>query len=535
MKSFVKRSMILALVLVLMLGLLAGCGGSGGSTNGDPSGGEKVLKIRKKTPLASTDWEQNTLSEDMRITWIQVFEGLYGVREADGGYFEALAKNVELNDDETVYTITLEDAKFHNGDELKASDVVFSYKRAMDNARYNYITNMISSVEAADDKTVVITLDYPYAAIAHTFFSLKISSEREVTEAGDKFGSAVHTAGTGPYVITGFDPAGGVKLEAFEDYWQGVADIKKVEFVVIEEDASAVIAYENNEIDFIHEAPTAEWDALEKAAGGNAEVLKGNSIRTLNINWESPTNDNILGNEDIRKAIFYAVKKDEVLQAATNGYGAVANEYIPSEYSATSPPASAGGFETYDYNIEKAKEHVKKAGFSDADIAAGINIGTLTTYGAQTGEKAKSAIVIQSNLAEIGLICDIEVADNSVITPRLHAFDYDICIYGDSGNFDFNNIRQQVHSESVGMNVVNYAADNSPLDYKRVEELCDLGVSTVDVEQRLEYYTELWSRVMDSATMLPLINMPAGMVWSDRVDLGKLSPSYYHIYDFSWK
>ena len=117
----------------------------------------------------------------------------------------------------------------------------------------------------------------------------------------------------------------------------------------------------------------------------------------------------------------------------------------------------------------------------------------------------------------------------------LLSFGYDLCIFGDSGNFDFNNIRQQVHSESVGMNVVNYVAEDSPLDYERVEELCTLGVSTTDVEKRLEYYTELWSRVMDSATILPLFNMPAGIVWSEDVDPGALNPTYYHINHFSWK
>jgi peptide/nickel transport system substrate-binding protein len=264
-------------------------------------------------------------------------------------------------------------------------------------------------------------------------------------------------------------------------------------------------------------------------------MIKGNSIRSFYINWESPVNGGILGNQYIRQAMFYAINKENVMKAATDGYGAVAYEYIPSEYVATSPVAKDGGFKVYDYDPEMAKSLIKKAGYTDEDIKNGINVGTLTTYGAQTAEKGKAATVIQANLAEVGLICDIEIADVSIISPRLHAYDYDICIFGDSGNFDFNNIRQQVHSESVGMDVVRYKTDDSPFDWQRIEELIDLGVSTSVVEERLGYYTELWSIIAESATILPYLHMPVGIVWSADLDPGALNPTYYHISDFSWK
>ncbi len=535
----IKNYLAFLLVMLFILGSITGCGSpanpnqpSDGTGQND---GEKTLRIRKTTSLVSTDWEKTTASEDMQIVWIQVFEGLYGIKESEGGYYKELAKDVQISDDQLTYTITLVDATFQNGDPLKASDVVFSYERAMKNSRFNYITNMIDSVKAIDDKTVEIKLLYPYAAIAHTFFSVKISSEREVTEAGDKFGTLPHKAGTGPYYISEYDPASGVKLKAYENYWKGEADIKNVEYVVITEDSATVIAYENKELDYIHNAPTAEWQALEAASNGNSSMVKGNTIRTFNINWQSQVNGGILGNDYIRQAIFYAINKENVMKAATDGYGTVAYEYMPSEYVATSPSAKDGGFKIYDYDPEKAKALIKQAGYTDEDIQKGIYVGTLTTYGAQTGEKAKAATVIQANLAEVGLKCDIEIADVSIISPRLHSYDYDLCIFGDSGNFDFNNIRQQVHSESVGMDVVRYKTDNSPFNWQRIEELVDLGVSTADVAKRLEYYTELWAIVMDTATILPLLNMPIGIVWSADLDPGPLNPSYYHIYDFSWK
>jgi ABC-type transport system substrate-binding protein len=117
--------------------------------------------------------------------------------------------------------------------------------------------------------------------------------------------------------------------------------------------------------------------------------------------------------------------------------------------------------------------------------------------------------------------------------PRLYDQDYDICIYADSNNFDFNNIRQMVHSESVGMYIVKYK--DGPFNWKRLEELVDLGVSTSDIEERVGYYTELWSIVMDSATLLPCLSKPVPTVWASDLEIGTPVPSFYKIRTFSWK
>ncbi len=547
-----KKALSLLLASAVLVSLFSACGGSpekeaaktdakeesSAATNEAPAAegtkDDRVLKIRLSTSLASTDWEQNTTTADCQVIWTNVFEGLYGINESKGGYYKELAKDVQLSDDQLTYSITLQDATFQNGDPVTGADVEYSYTRAMANERWNYLTNMIASVKATGDKTVDVTLKYPYSPIDHTFFSVKIVNQKEIEAQGDKFGTLPHKAGTGPYYVSEYNPASGVKLTAYEGYWRGVADVKNVEYVVITEDSAAVIAYENGDISYLHDAPTAEWEALSKKAGDHCAMLKGNSIRMLTINWESKNNNGILANELVRKAIFYAVNKETLNQAATNGYGVVTSEYMPSEYVSTSPKAADGGFELYPYNPEKAKELLRQAGFTDEQLAAGVPIGTLSTYGSATGEKAKQAQVIQANLAEIGLKCEVEVADVSIISPRLHSYDYDLSIYGDSGNFDYNNIRQQTHSESVGMDVVHFNRDNSPFNWQRIEELIDLGVATSDVPTRVKYYTELWKIVQDSATILPLIHMPVGICWSEQLDPVDLCPTYYHIYSFKW-
>lgn len=520
-----KRFVAIVLTVLMVAGLISGCAGNSVSQNDNLSPEERTIRLRVNDSIPSLDWEQSTSLRAVKV-WHQMFEGLYGMDEAKGGYYKELAKVVSLSDNQKEYTITLQDGvKFQNGEVMKASDVVFSYERAMKNPRFNYVTSMIEDVVEINDDTVKITLKTPFSAIDHTFFSIKISSEKEVLEQGDKFGTIPHKAGTGPYYVTEYNVATDIKLNAFEDYWRGSPAIKKIEYRVISDDAAAVIAFENHELDYLEDAPLTDWESLVKASGENHSLTKGNDVLFLGVNYLSPTNNNILVNDKVRQAIFYAVNKKDMNSAACNGYGVETPYYMPPEYVATSPK---DGFETYEYNPEKAKLLLAEAGYPD-----GVDVGTILTYGASTGDKAKMAQVLQANLADVGITSAVSVMESAVVLPRLYDQDYDICIYADSNNFDFNNIRQMVHSESVGMYIVKYK--DGPFNWKRLEELVDLGVSTSNVDERVGYYRELWSITMDSATLLPCLSKPVPTVWASNLEIGTPVPSFYKIRTFSWK
>ena len=61
------------------------------------------------------------------------------------------------------------------------------------------------------------------------------------------------------------------------------------------------------------------------------------------------------------------------------------------------------------------------------------------------------------------------------------------------------------------MYVINYTIGDK-FDWQRIEELVALGAGTADTEERMTYYTELWSMIMDTTTILPLINRPVAIV-----------------------
>ena len=298
-----KKQASLLLAGMLLITSLSACGESPEPNTGEENGEHSSITLRNYMALPTTD-PADTNETGVLTVNEQIYEGLYALNEAEGGYDKLLAKEVEISDDGTIYDITLQDGvKFHNGETMTSADVVFSYEHFMANSKYNTYTNMIVDVEAVDDTHVRITLDRPYSPILHTFYKVKILSQKEVESQGDEFGTVANLAGTGPYSwdLDAYKPTTSWTLNAFEDYWQGAPSIKTINYVVIEDDAAAVIALENGEIDWMT-VPLANWDDIKNSGKFATDERQSNEIFFLSINWEA---SDILANDKVREAIAY--------------------------------------------------------------------------------------------------------------------------------------------------------------------------------------------------------------------------------------
>src|SRR5699024_7639057 len=129
----------------------------------------------------------------------------------------------------------VEGVKFHNGEELKSSDVKFTFERMMESSEVAHIVEALESVETPDDYTVILKTEYPFgpllAHLAHPASS--ILNEKAVTEAGDDYGQK--PVGTGPYKLENWESGDSVTLVKFDDYFGEPAKTGKVIFQNIEE------------------------------------------------------------------------------------------------------------------------------------------------------------------------------------------------------------------------------------------------------------------------------------------------------------
>ena len=84
-----------------------------------------------------------------------------------------------------------------------------------------------------------------------------------------------HKAGTGPYYVTEYNVASGVKMDAYDGYWRGAPAIKHVEFKVIADEAAAVIAYENGDVDYLAEVPLSDREIRFKQKRRRIRIIEG--------------------------------------------------------------------------------------------------------------------------------------------------------------------------------------------------------------------------------------------------------------------
>ena len=313
-----------------------------------------------------------------------------------------------------------------------------------------------------------------------------------------------------------YRPNSGWTLYAIEDYWQGAPQIKKIGDAVIENESSAVIVLKYGDIDYLS-VSLSNWADIKDSGKFATNEMESNDIQFMCINYES---SEVLNNDKVRQAIVHATNREAMNMVATDGLGKVTDFYINPHYAEAAPTECDVDLS---YNPELAKSLLAEAGYPD-----GVDVGEILVG---TGSSEPYATVLQSNLAEVGITAKITTLEFGVAVDRMASQDYNICIVGDNGNYDFNNFRQQAHSGSVGIYNVSFVGDK--FDYKHIEDLFAQGEQLTDEAARKEIYTELYNEVMATYCVIPLVAPPACTAWNPDLNVVNV-PTYYRVAQWSW-
>lgn len=490
-----KLALFLALCMVFTL-VLAGCQNDSGEPNtNDPgqsqgadnqddqnqSSGEKRtdLHLAMAEVPSVLDPHYANLIVEQTIT-SQIYEALIFIDD-DGTEYPCLATDYTISDDGLVYTFNLrQGVKFHNGEEFKASDVVFSIERCRESARmYSYV-EPIASVEAPDDYTAVITLSYQYAPFIQYVGALWIVNEKHVTEVG-KDAFATDPCGTGPYMLKSFEPTLSTSVTAFSDYWGGQAPIKDIDWKIITDTSTALVAFEAGEIDYIG-VPSANWEDIKANSKYTTELLEANHTTYLVMNHEVAPFDNKL----VRQALNYAINKDDMCLMAKDGLAAPAYTLAKETlvWGATNDTT------VYEYDVEKAKAKLAEAGYPD-----GFDAGAIKTIGAYF---EKVAQIAQSNFAAIGVTTTVEMCESSAYMADCIAGNIGLAVMGVTVGTDFAMFDQVYATQFI--NNLNLARYSNPT----VDDLFKQGVATTDHAERQAIYKQLIDIVQEDAVYIPV-------------------------------
>lgn len=161
-----KRWIAMVTTAVMFCTLLSGCGGQEEGPGESKEGGAKdTLTVAANGEPTKIDPQSNDEATNHKVA-IQMFEPLFIVN-SQGEIEGLLAEDWEYQDEKTLTIHLRQGVKFHNGEELKASDVLFTMERANRiNPSIAAIVNMIDveNSTADDEYTVTLRLLQPYAS-----------------------------------------------------------------------------------------------------------------------------------------------------------------------------------------------------------------------------------------------------------------------------------------------------------------------------------------------------------------------------------
>lgn len=354
-------------------------------------------------------------SDDYTSMTRPLYDKLF-VENIEGGLDFYLADSLEISNDGLTYTIHIrDDANWSDGTPITTADIQFCADYSVHKYGYNRyirVNGVDGSMNIIDNKTIEFVLPEPYnyqlviLAGMNVYPAHVFDGDPAALENSTEYYSTPGFVTSGAYTVTEINEDSFV-CTARDDYYRGTPQVKKIVMKVIGSGSTKAIAFENGEIDYMR---ITTVDELEKYSAQtdkyNIYSFSEARLNYLQVNPFGPANLN----DEQREALFYAINGDEVIAGA---YGS--EELATNPNSILTPEISLYNPDTpdYVYDLDKAKELAESSGLSGM---------TLTyIYNADRPNMEAVAVVLQQQLAQIGVTLQIEGMDSSSFFPRFFA------------------------------------------------------------------------------------------------------------------
>lgn len=407
-----KKFFALFLTLVLAFALVACTGnsnstgtpaGSGSGTTAPAGGGtapDNDLVIALNNDIQKLD--PHDTSDTLSISVSRAsYEPLVAFDD-ENNLIPMLAESWKAADDSVTYTFTLrQGVKFHDGEDFNAAAVVANYERALANEnlrQYRRVSKFVSCT-AVDEYIVEIVLDAPNVSFLNQFTQFYMVSPKALADEVDLNKVVV---GTGPYKFEERVEGDYVKYVPNADYWGDKPTVDSLTFRAVEEDGSRVAMLQTGEADYIYPMPAAQADVINGTDDIEVIAKPSNIMRYVTLN----TRVDALSDVRVRQAMNYAIDKQAYIKTIFNGYAEEVYSAFPSTvqyYSAQTP---------YDYNIEKAKELMKEAGYEDGF--------TISIWCDNTTTEQRGAQFVQQQLALINITVEVLPMEPNTIGDMIY-------------------------------------------------------------------------------------------------------------------
>lgn len=433
------------------------------------------------------------------------------------------AESWEINDDNTVFTFHLKDAKFHNGDPVTSESFKRGWQRLVDTTMTTpgeigyHLAPVVGYDEMAageateltgltcpDDKTFVVTLKEPMAdflaVCCHP--GLAPAPQAAIDDAANYLLAPI---GNGPFMMDGKWESGQyINVKRFDDYYGDKPALDAINFSIQKDPKTAYSELEAGNMDFC-QIPTGRFAELTEKYGSSVDgytispsrqTLAGAeaSVYYLAVNLEDET----MANKDLRHAIGLAINRQNIVDTLFEGVREPADNVFPPIID-----KKGGSWEYAKYDPEAAKKIIDEKGLAGTTIKLSYNSG---------GGHEDIMSCIQADLTAVGLNVEQDTKEWAAYLQGLTDGDFQmgrlgwIADYPTLDNFIFPNFYSTADN--------NYSRYNNP----EVDAAIDDARKIVDEDDRKDAYRKINQMIADDMPIIPIMFYAHQHVASDRVN-----------------
>jgi peptide/nickel transport system substrate-binding protein len=397
-------------------------------------------------------------------------------RDSEGVFSPSLAESWAVDDDVLSWVFRLRDGvQFHNGERLRARDVVASLDRVRDpslggelgteGVYASYIGDAV--IDALDERTVRIATSKPMADLLDLVVAFPIAPESALDELPENH------VGTGPYRLVESDGSE-VVHEVFRDYWGAAPRVKRVRWVLGRSSDEMARMLVSGEADI---APGLSRDEAESVrSSGNAGYVSRHGSMCMIFMYNCSSGPCV--DRRVRQALNYALDKREIIErllpdAAEPLKGVLTPLHVGYD------PSVPG----YPYDPEKAMRLM-----AEADHKGGLSL-LVNKPGGNAYRTQELIEVVGEMYSKVGVTVEVDSYDGlepGGYSDKVRSKDIgDMCWFDSSPLSTFRVMREKLHSGLRGPWWEGY-------ENPGVDRLIEEAAATVDLRDRKGIYERIY-------------------------------------------
>ncbi len=487
--------------------------GAPGQEEGPPQRGGTLQFAASRPPAHLYYWTAQGI--DASITLGPIYDPIIEYEfhpgedwQIDHKLAPGLAQSWTIVDNKTYDFELRQGVHWHDGEELTADDIVFSYQTIVNPAKPTLAAGVLKdldTVKALDRYHVRVTSKVPSAE----FLALLASSSAQMKilpkHIADKGLNFEDTAvGTGPFKLQSYDRLTKTVLVRNDDYWREGPYVDKVVIAYGLDQAGRLAAFATRNNDLLTVGDQAQFETVKAAVPDVlSQVFPGNYNYGMYFNLrEGPFSD-----IRVRKAMHLATDRTAMIDTLSFGQGLI------------NPPAVAGAKKGWALSEDELKQLPGFRQPKDQDIAEAKRLLAEAGYpnGFKTSLTKNNGIITVGPVSEmlagqmkaIGIDMTVKGEEPAVWAKSVSDGTYEVLMLNIGGMLPDRTMYTYLHSKG-GLN-------SAPVKDPQLDKLIEAQSQELNVENRKQILRDLQTYLLGQYYHIPTIDLGFYIAWQPYV------------------